>query len=457
MGAKEKALHNVDFSVSDGTCVVLCGKSGCGKTTLTRFLNGLIPGYFKGNTEGSCEIFGMNGIETPIEAYVPIVGSVFQNPKTQYFNTNTTAELAFPCENTGMESEKIQKRVEESAHKFHIEELLDRSIYRLSGGQKQKIAFCAATMLSPKLLVLDEPTSNLDAPSIEELKNMILQMKRDGVTIVMAEHRLAWAKDFADLYVFMESGTIKEIYGAKEFETLSDEHLLRMGMRTNNLTPYRLRLEEKMVDQVGNKQQTPLLRLEHLVVGYSKKTPVREIEQMSFYPGEIVGIMGPNGAGKSTLIKTMCGLLKPLSGDICWNGKKAKRKELLSHSFLVMQDVNYQLFSDSVREEVMLDTQDEEKCELILGKLGLLQFAKRHPMSLSGGQKQRVAIASAMVSAKQLIFMDEPTSGLDRYHMFKVGELLQDLKKQGKTVVVITHDEELAADWCDRVQRLVGD
>ena len=206
---------------------------------------------------------------------------------------------------------------------------------------------------------------------------------------------------------------------------------------------------------VGNAgERIDELKLSSVTIGYHKKSPMYTVSEMCFKSGEVVGIMGHNGVGKSTLIRTMTGLIKPLSGDIMWNGRRQRAKELKKKSFLVMQDVNYQLFSDSVHDDVMLDTEDEKACGQVLEGLGLMPYADRHPMSLSGGQKQRTAIASAMVSDKRIIVMDEPTSGLDRYHMKQVGELIQGLKNQGKLVVVITHDEELAAGWCDRIYRL---
>lgn len=196
-----------------------------------------------------------------------------------------------------------------------------------------------------------------------------------------------------------------------------------------------------------------LLTLEGVTLGCDKKHPLRTLPDMSFAAGEIVGLMGRNGIGKSTMARTLCGLLEPVSGKICRNGIPANARERLRSSFLVMQDVNYQLFSDSVREEVLLGAAHPERCDAVLQALGLDGLADRHPMSLSGGQKQRVVVAAAMLSDKPLILLDEPTSGLDLGSMQQVGQLLQEWKAQGKTLLVITHDEELAANWCDRVIR----
>lgn len=482
--APRYTLKNINLDIQPGECVVLCGKSGSGKTTLARILNGLSPSFFHGTLEGECVGFGLKAGESQIEAYVPFVGSVFQNPKTQYFNVDTTAELAFPCENSGYAPEEIKRRITRTAEQFSIEHLLDRSIFKLSGGEKQRIAFGAACILAPKLLVLDEPTSNLDKNAIEDFRELIIKEKAKGTTIVIAEHRLAWTVDFADRYLYFENGALEEAWDNETFRALPMEELYRRGLRASNLDDAVMIVKQK-ADQIPKMMQIPkaalvtdgmqseemgqmagtgciiktekqknsdvLLQTENLEVGYNRKNPVCHVKDMVICKGEITGIMGRNGKGKSTFAKTLCGLLKPVNGHIKWKNAKMTGRKLLQKSFMVMQDVNYQLFSDSVREEVLLGTCPGKKCEEVLETLGLLEYADVHPMSLSGGQKQRVAIASALLADKELIILDEPTSGLDHYHMEQVGKLLQKLKKKGKAIVVITHDEELVAGWCDTV------
>lgn len=442
---KEGALDSVSMQIQPGECIILCGKSGCGKTTLARFFNGLIPSFFEGEISGQCRTFELYTGKANIEEYVPIVGSVFQNPKTQYFNVDTTAELAFPCENVGMNSSDIQRRVAECARSYGLEHLLDRSIFKLSGGEKQKIAFGAACMLQPKLLVLDEPTSNLDYVAIRELHDMIEKKKSEGTTIIIAEHRLAWIADIADRFCYLEDGKLKGQWKAEEFKKIPNKKLQEMGLRPLDISKYRRQAMEKVKYEGEN--DALLMKAEHLLVGYGKKSHVYRIEHFTIKKGEIVGLMGSNGVGKSTFAKTICGLLKPLAGEI----SPVKEKERLKESFMVMQDVNYQLFSDSVKDEVLLGARRPELCEEVLEALNLTEYADKHPMSLSGGQKQRVAIASAMLSGRKMIVLDEPTSGLDYYHMTKVASLLKQLKNQGAAVLVITHDEELVAGWCDRV------
>lgn len=445
------ALRDITLCIQPGECVLLCGRSGCGKTTFSRLLNGLSPAFYAGELTGTCTVGDLLAGSAVIEAYVPWVGSVFQNPKTQYFNVDTTAELAFPCENSGMPPAEIHRRVQEVVAQFQLQNLMGRSVFRLSGGEKQRVAFAAACMLKPKLLVLDEPTSNLDANAIVCLHDMIALMKQAGVTIVLAEHRLAWVQDVVDRYFFFEDGNLTAEWTKAQFAALPEETVRQAGLRMRELAPYRERLCTKAA---WTPQTKPTLELKALTVGYRKNQPVRILPDLAFAKGEIVGLMGHNGLGKSTLARTLCGLLKPLGGQIIWDGKPANAKECLRRSFLVMQDVNYQLFSDSVREEILLGAAHPEQCDAVMQALGLEQLADRHPMSLSGGQKQRVVVAVAMLSDKPLIVLDEPTSGLDRGSMEQVGQLLQQLKQQDKTILVITHDEELAADWCDRVMIL---
>lgn len=448
------ALQGVTLDIRPGECVLLCGRSGCGKTTFSRLLNGLAPAFYPGQLTGSCTVEGLLAGTAAIEQYVPRVGSVFQNPKTQFFNVDTTAELAFPCENSGMEPAAIRQRVQQTAAQFGLEELMGRSVFQLSGGEKQRVAFAAACMLGPKLLVLDEPTSNLDAGAIVQLHGMIAAMKHAGVTIVLAEHRLAWAQDVVDRYFCFDAGRLAACWTAAEFAALPEETLHACGLRARALAPYREKMQAKQCSRCAG---TPVLELRGVTLGYHRHAPLRTLPEMSFAAGEIVGLMGHNGIGKSTLAKTLCGLQPPLAGQILWNGTPADARTCLHKSFLVMQDVNYQLFSDSVREEILLGAAHPEQADAVLQALGLQQLADRHPMSLSGGQKQRVVVAAALLSDKPLLVLDEPTSGLDKGNMEQVGRLLQQLKARGRTLLVITHDEELAADWCDRIITLEED
>ena len=465
-GAAVRALRDVDAHARRGEFVVLAGRSGCGKTTVTRLLNGLAPVHVAGALEGEARTAGLVAGRADIGAYARVVGSVFQNPKTQYFQACSTDELAFACENAGVACDEIRARIARAARRFRIEDLLDRTIAELSGGQQQRLAVAAATMLDPDVLVLDEPTSNLDADAMHALHDMLAALKRDGVTVVVAEHRLAWCADLVDRYIVLDDGACVGDYDAQTFRALPAQRLRQWGLRALDVggasAQVRRKIEEtrtRRMAAMGDADGTPVLSVRGLRVGYRarslfgwKRTPTfaREEPDLDFHAGRIVGLVGRNGAGKSTFARTICGLQRALGGTIAVDGRTATRDELSRAAGMVMQDVHYQLFSDSVRGELMLDG-GRARCDTILDDLGLLDDADRHPMSLSGGERQRLAIGTALIANKRFIVLDEPTSGLDHGNMMRVGALLRSLADRGVAVIVITHDDELAAQWCDEL------
>ncbi|AOF48647.1 putative ABC transporter ATP-binding protein [Tetragenococcus halophilus subsp. halophilus] len=451
--ADDTFLKSINLKVSSGECILICGKSGSGKTTFSRLLNGISPNYIEGDLTGHVETLGLIAGEADIEDYVPVIGSVFQNPKTQHFTTNTTYELAFAPENIGESPNQIYKRINEVSEELDIKNLLNRDIFKLSGGQKQQVAMAAANTLRPKVLILDEVTSNLDQKAVEQIKKMIKQKKEQGVTIILTEHRLAWSKGLVDRYVLFENGKLVQDWNSDKFNQLTNHELGQKGLRAMDLSKKHKKLLQKE-QKTENFQGAYLLQAENLSIGYDKKTPILSNMTVGLSQNKITGIIGPNGVGKTTLANTLTGLLKPLAGKILWHGQSISPKELVKKGFLVMQDANYQLFSESVSEEVLLNAKYPEQKDPVLEKLNLSGLEERHPMSLSGGQKQRVAIASAILSGKELIIFDEPTSGLDYVNMQHFGQLLNTLKETDAIIAIITHDVELSADWCDEIINL---
>lgn len=444
-------LKNINLEVTPGECVLICGSSGSGKTTFSRLINGISPNYLEGDLKGQLYTTDLKAGEAEIEEYVPVVGSVFQNPKTQHFTVDTTSELAFPLENTGADPEFIREQIKNKAESFQISYLLDRNIFELSGGEKQQIAFVAANMLEPAILVLDEVTSNLDQEAIHRIRYMVQELKNKNMTIIIFEHRLSWTKDLVDRYILFEKGKVKDEWTASDFNELSNEDLHHLGLRSMDLSIHRKKIQEKIKHSKEN--MSGMLQTNNLDIGYSNRDVLSELD-LDFQSGEILGLMGPNGTGKSTLANTLTGLQKPISGEIIWNNERMSPKQLIQKSFLVMQDMNYQLFSDSVEDEILLGAEHSEYLEDVMEDLNLTDYKDRHPMSLSEGQKQRVAIASALLSGKEIIIFDEPTSGLDYLHMERFGKLLNKLKATKAVIIVITHDEELASEWCDSIIQL---
>lgn len=453
----KSTIHNINLKIKDGEIVVLCGESGCGKTTITRMINGLIPHFYEGNYSGNININGNNTFNTELYDISKHVGSVFQNPRTQFFNVDTNSELAFGCENQGMEEEKIKRRVNHIVKEFKIEKLMNRSIFQLSGGEKQKIACASVAITKPDIYVLDEPSSNLDRDGIKQLGQIIKKWKNDKKTVVIAEHRLYYTKGIADRYIYMKNGKIIKEYLPEEIESLDDDTLTNMGLRPLNPSE----IPEKNIFTIINKDE--FLCINNLKYRYkgTKKDAIN-ISNLCIKDKSIVAVVGHNGAGKSTFASCLCGLKRKCRADILLNKEDkttincSKNRQRLSECYMVMQDVNHQLFTESVLDEVLLSM--EEPCELeamnILRALDLENVSNRHPMSLSGGQKQRVAIASAIASNRRVIVFDEPTSGLDMKHMLQVVSLMKQLSNMGRVILVITHDEEFIIRCCTHILHL---
>ena len=440
-------VRDIDLNIEDGQFVVLCGESGCGKTTVTRLINGLIPHYYEGKMTGEVWVNGAKVSEQPLYDTAAVVGSVFQNPRSQFFNVDTTSEITFGCENLGQPEKDIRERFAKTVRDFRLEKLMDRNIFHLSGGEKQKIACAGVSIMEPDVLVMDEPSSNLDAASILDLRKILAFWKSQGKTIIVSEHRLYYLRGLADRFIYLAEGQVSRDYSAAEFEQLTEQQRSNMGLRTFAL--------ERLLPPVLPQQEKTALALHNFRFAYKNEPETLHIMDCEIPTNRIVGIIGNNGAGKSTFSRCFCGLEKRC-GEIVWNGRKYRPKDRLSTCYMVMQEVNHQLFTESVLDEVLISMEEEnqERAEEILNRLDLLAFKDRHPMSLSGGQKQRVAIASAIASKRSILFFDEPTSGLDYRHMKEVANVLRQIRDAGNTVYVITHDLELILDCCTDIIHL---
>ena len=439
-------LHGVSLAVRPGELVLLCGASGCGKTTVTKLLNGLIPAFTPGCAlTGETRVAGLDPAGAELYQIARRVGSVFQNPKSQFFNLDTDSELAFGLENQGMPPEKLRARVAQTVRELGVEALTGRSIFALSGGQKQALAFASVYAMAPDVFVLDEPTANLDPAAIDRLREELTLLKRQGKTVVVAEHRLYFLTELVDRAVYLRDGRVERVFTGGEFRALSQVRRVELGLRS--LSPTVLDLPPARPGGLDRG-----LSVEALACGYKKAPPIFENLSFSAAPGEILAVTGPNGVGKTTLSRCLCGLMRETAGTVRYDGVPCKPKQRQKAAFCVMQDVNHQLFSDSVWEECQPAPKD--RAEEVLSALDLLQFKDKHPMALSGGQKQRLAVATALLSDKKLLLFDEPTSGLDYARMEEVARLLRELSGTGRTVLVVTHDREFAQRACDRALEL---
>ena len=440
----ENAIRDITIEISKGEVVLLCGESGSGKTTFGRLINGLIPIYYEGKMSGTVMIEGMNTKEIQMYELAEHVGSVFQNPKSQFYTLLADTEMVFGCENIGLSKDEILKRFEETVQLFQIEKLLGKSLLELSGGEKQKIACAAVHMSGSDIIVLDEPTSNLDIQGIRELKFVIEQWKKKGKTIFIIEHRLSWMKELVDRVLYFKDGRIQEDIASNCFWKWSPQEFHFRGLRYGKSFVPKSK-------QIENKENYIFKDFQ-----FSYQNGLRlEIPEIQIPQGSVVAILGNNGAGKSTFAKCICGLMKQCKGKILSGKKIYKGRKLSKLAYMVFQDVNHQLFSESVQEEITLGIpfdkvkEKEDQINGLLQEMQLSKYKKSHPMALSGGQKQRLAVASAIASEKNLIIYDEPTSGLDYHHMEIVAEMINDLSTKGKTQLIITHDPELVERCCD--------
>ena len=453
------SLNNINLSITDGECLLITGGSGCGKTTILRLINGLIPNFFEGLLSGSVTINGQNVSQTELYDTAKTVSTVSQNPRSQFFNVDTTSELAFACENQGMAREEILRRVNRTVVEMQLEPLMNKSLFNISGGQKQKIACASVAVTGNDIILLDEPSANLDLYSIGELKELLKKWKSEGKTIVVAEHRISYLWDIADRTVILNEGQIIKELSRPQMYKLTENDLHKMGLRTNKdcrVKPDNDTLTSSGLTR-GSLSKSNTLLLQNFRYKYKTGYLALNIPQMQIPVGQITAITGNNGDGKTTFLNCLCGLGHRSKGTIEFKGKTYKRKARQKLIYLVMQDVNHQLFTESVMDEVLISQLEpnEEEAHKILAALDLDDFAKRHPQSLSGGQKQRVAVACAIASGREILLFDEPTSGLDYTHMLQIGKILRDLKALGKTVIVVTHDRELIEECCDNEMKLL--
>ena len=434
----KKVLDDINLIVADGECVLLTGESGSGKSSIINSINGLAFEYENAKFNGSIKVDNKDLKGMELYEISLMISSVFQNPKTHFFNVDTTLELLFYLENIGLDRKEMESRMEDMLKLFPIKHLLGRSIFDLSGGEKQILCVAACYISGCKIIVLDEPSSNLDDTYIDILKEMLQILKNKGITLIIAEHRIYYLTDLADRIILVRKGELfKEL---KKDELLNSER--QLGLRSAIKTV--LKAQNK---SVGND-----LNIKKLEYNFKDGSGLK-IDDISFGLGNIYGITGKNGCGKSTFLRVMTGLDDKGKSEITFNGKILNKKDRLKNSSLVMQDVNHQLFTDSVEEEIKLGVKDlsQDRLDNVLFGLELTELKDRHPMSLSGGQKQRVAIASVLCKNSRFIFFDEPTSGMDYKNMIRISKLIKEMSTKDNIIFIVSHDNEFLNETADSI------
>ena len=367
--SKDFTLRGIDMTVQTGEFVLLTGRSGCGKTTLIRSLNGLIPHFYPGEIQGDLVMDGHSLLEMKPAQLAGQVGTVFQDPRSQFFMTDTTRELAFGCENMGLPREETIDRIAKAAKDLELADYLNRSIFALSSGEKQQIAVGSVYALSPKVYIFDEPSANLDYAATKRLAEIMGKLKRDGYTIFVVEHRFYYLRDLIDRVFLIQNGKIEQEFTREQFCSLPEETRISYGLRTA--------YPERDAEHYQEKERRPmgkhLLSVQGLSFAYPKEQEVFRNVSFEAHAGDVIGILGHNGAGKTTLLSILTGLLKQRNGEITFDGRKLTPRQRRALSYLVMQDTDYQLFASSVEEELSLGIREDCK-EKVDAALELVQL-----------------------------------------------------------------------------------
>ena len=444
---EKAALTDISGSVARGSCLVLCGGSGCGKTTLLRCINRLIPQFYEGKLTGFCLIDGKDISTLSIGEVGKLVASVFQDPRSQFFTTDSSSEVAFGLENHGLNSEEIIERVNYVYRESGLDKLKDRNVFELSSGERQLVAILSAWALNVPLLLLDEPTANLDYAAIEYLKELLKRLKSLGYTLIINEHRLYYLRDIADEYLLIEQGKLKARLSCERLLSLSEKELAELSLRAIDLSALEYTCTATETDI------KKYLELRGIQFGYNRQDGILRDVCLKAETGEVIGIIGSNGCGKTTLGKLIAGLYKPTAGEICFGTNKLSKRELADNSIFIMQEAEFQFFTNSVINELeygrTVTPELREIIKSLLVRSDLWEIRERHPFTLSGGQMQKLALLLAYLSDKPIVILDEPTAGLDKDSLQSCAELIAEMRKQ-KIVFIITHDLELISQSCTR-------
>ncbi|MCO6449998.1 MAG: ATP-binding cassette domain-containing protein [Caldilineales bacterium] len=477
-GAARPILRDISLQLPEGDFVLVAGPSGAGKSTFLRSLNGLVPHFYGGKVSGGVRVAGRNPVEQSPRGMSDLVGMVFQDPESGFVVDVVEDELAFALENWALPQDVMRKRVEEALDQLRIAHLRDRPVSSLSGGEKQRVAIASALTLHPQILVLDEPTSQLDPQAAEEVLLALRQLNEDlGITIILSEHRLERVVQYADWLLYWPGDGATPLLGTPD-EILPQvpltPPLITLGKALDwRPLPLTIKAGRRFARQLAPVLQpppettspqsngvVPAILIENLWHNYANGVEALRGLSLRVRPGEFLALMGRNGSGKSTLLKHLVGLLQPAQGGVKVLGKDAARtptEELAASIAYVPQNPDRILFAESVAGELAFSRKahalpaDDAADLALLARLGIAHLADRHPSDLSVGERQRLALAAVLITDPPAILLDEPTRGIDYEQKHRLAALLRELRDAGKTVVMATHDVELAAAAADRV------
>ncbi len=480
-GSQAPVLQDLSLEIDDGEFLLVVGPSGAGKSTFLRCLNGLVPHFYGGTLSGQVRVLSLDPVALGPRGMASVVGFVLQDPEAQFVVDKVEDELAFALENQGLDPLVMRKRVEEVLDQLSIAHLRHRSVNTLSGGERQRVAIAAVMTLQPQVLVLDEPTSQLDPQAAEEVLDTLVKLNQDlGLTVILSEHRLERVVQYADRMLYFpgegQAPLLDEpraVLGEMPFTPplvalakALDWSPLPLTIKEGRPFARKHRLNGDSVKVAGDAMppESPLsISIQDVGFSYNGHPALQNIS-LDVRRGEFVALMGRNGSGKTTLLKQIIGLLKPKQGQVQLTGpnghgtvstRTANVEDLIDFVGYVPQNPNALLFNDTVRQELDFTLRGHRlppgDYDELLGALGLTAHAERYPRDLSVGERQRVALASILVANPYILLLDEPTRGLDYEQKEALVRFLQQEKGRQRTVVMATHDVELVAQCADRV------
>lgn len=481
----ERAIENISFELKPGEILLIAGSSGCGKTTLARCINGLIPRSYRGKREGKVLLNDKDVSEMQIAEVAQIVGTLLQDPERQIVASNVYNEIAFGPENLGLPRQEIIGRVEQVARRLGIEHLLGRETFNLSGGEKQKVALAGLLAMNPSILLLDEPLASLDPASAYEALEVFRSLADEGKTIVLIEHRVEDAITARpDRLLYMEAGQVKYLGSIDTLPTEIDHHEVKLP------ADWILKRVHQMGEKIAKTEAVrgveagePLVIFENVDFRYNEDGPlILQNVNLEIHRGDLIAVLGPNGAGKSTLVKHAIGLLKPTSGRVFIEGKDTRSMSVAQIARTlgyVFQSPTHMLYAPTVREELAfgptnLDFKKDDIEKMVaesVSTVNLKGLEEYPPLGLSFGQQKRTTIAAVLAMQSKIMIMDEPTAGQDyaNYTRFMdamcrpAGNGAQSLvSKNFAATIFITHDLDLAVTYANRIilfgdGHLVGD
>lgn len=473
-GCNDFALKDINIKIGKGEFIGVIGKSGSGKSTLLHCLTGIIPHEIKGEKTGSVIINNLNTDEHGISEITNQLGIVFQNPEIQLFNISVEDELAFICENLAYPIDEIKKSVDFALDTIGIRHLKDEYPFNLSGGEKQKVAIASVLTVRPKILVLDEPTSELDAKGKETVFKTLKKLKNDGMTIILVDHNLDGSYKLADKLILLDDGKI-EMFGETE-NILKSPMIESLGLRLPQQVQMGLKLkldgmlmdienmarllDEKIINKefsikylnlVNNSNVENAIKIENLSFKRDNHVILKNID-LEIKKGDFIALIGKNGSGKTTLALIIMGILKKNKGVVNVFGEtNGDIKKIRKKVGFLFQNPEHQLFCNTVTEEIKYGLENDIDMNKIMENMNLKRLKDNHPLTLSRGERQRVATATAISNNPEILIIDEPTTGQDWNNIKSFMNILKELNDDGKTILIITHDMRVVGEYCKKV------